>query len=562
MKLRTSFFNMTVLRKNLIRFAPVWVLYAVAEALGLMTLDLSSARIVANDLNYMMGPLAICHMVYALIVAACLFGDLFDSRLCNGLHAMPMRREGWLLTNLASGLVFALIPAVVGGTVAAIALGEYFWIALVWQATSLLQFVFFFGVAVFSALSAGKRLSMVAIYALINFLSMLVFWIATLVYQPLLPGVVLTDESFSQFCPVVSMMSHRYMDFYYDMILGGHFRGFMTQDWNYLYICAGLGILFMALAWLLYRKRQLETAGDFISFRSMRIVFLLAYTFAVGILVYDFSGLFFGMTADYGFLLAGILIGWYTGWMLLERTVKVFNKKVLLSCLAFAVIFAGSIGLTVWDPIGITTYVPETQDVEFACLYPFSGFHYYAGDYDNGGRYATDPGEIALVQDLHQDMIDTMTDADKECMPVGVQYRLQSGRVITRNYQVPVESQTAENLRPFFSDLRSVFNVSDWSEVKESLDDASVYWHNDEEHQNVQLFLQEEKNGLLAALEADAEAGLLAQSDWYHDINTSAASLEITWRGVDQDGILRTHSEFITIYADCTHTCAFLETLK
>ena len=113
MKLRTSFFNVAVLRKNLTRFAPVWVLYAVAEVLGLLSLNLEKAEIVAEDLTQIMGPVAIFHGIYALVVAACLFGDLFDNRMCSGLHAMPMRREGWLLTNIASGLVFALIPAVV-----------------------------------------------------------------------------------------------------------------------------------------------------------------------------------------------------------------------------------------------------------------------------------------------------------------------------------------------------------------------------------------------------------------------------------------------------------------
>lgn len=561
MKSRTSFFNVTVLRKNLIRFAPVWVLYAVAEILGLMTLDLSSARIVANNLRYIMGPVAICHMIYALIVAACLFGDLFDSRLCNGLHAMPLRREGWLLTNLISGFLFALIPAVAGGLVAAIALQEYYWIALLWQATSLLQFVFFFGVAVFSAMCAGKRLSMTAIYCLINFLSMLIFWIATLVYQPLLPGVVLSEESFSAFCPVVSMASHRYMDFYYDEILGGYFRGFMTQNLHYLYICAGLGLLFLALAWLLYRNRQLESAGDFISFRPMRMVFLLAYTFAIGSLVFAFTGVFFGMNVDYGFLVAGILIGWYTGWMLLERTVKVFTKKVLLGCLAFVVIFASSIGLTVWDPMGITSYVPETQDVEFACLYPFSGSYYYTGDNDNGGRFATEPDEIALVQDLHRDMIETVSDTYTEYMTVGVKYRLESGRVITRNYQVPVESQTEENLQSFFSDVRSVFDVNDWNAVKENLENVWVYRYDDEEKDQTQLFIQEEKDGLLAALEADAKAGTLAQHGNFHKNQDQLASLDITWHERDQDGLPRTRNAFITIYTDCVNTIAFLESL-
>ena len=560
MKSRTSFFNVSVLRKNLTRFAPVWALYAVAEVLGLLTLDLGSARIVANDLHYIMGPVAIFHMVYALIVAACLFGDLFDNRLCNGLHAMPMRREGWLLTNLVSGLLFALIPAAAGGLVAAIALKEYYWIALLWQATSLLQFVFFFGVAVFCALCAGKRLGMIGLYAILNFLAMLVFWLATLVYQPLLPGVVLSEASFSRFCPVISMVSHRYIDFYYDKILGGYFRGFMNQDWYYLYICAGLGVLFMVLAWQLYRKRQLETAGDFISFRPVKAVFLLAYTLAMGTLVYAFSGVFFGMASSYIFLTVGILIGWFTGWMLLERTVKIFTKKVLLGCLAFSMAFIATIGLTVWDPMGIAGYIPDTEEVEFACLYPFSSSNHYTDDGESG-RYVTDPNEITQVQQLHRDMIDTRSDTDGEYMMVGVKYRLKNGRVITRNYQVDAESKTKENLRPFFSDLRSVFDVNDWTEVKNTMDTGIVYWH-EEGDKRAMIMLPEEKAELLAALEADGEAGLLVQSDWYHGLEGSVASLDITWRSADQDGIIRTRNEFITIYSDCVNTCAFLEKLK
>ena len=35
MKLRTSFFNFRVMLKNITRFAPLWVLYAVGEVLGL-----------------------------------------------------------------------------------------------------------------------------------------------------------------------------------------------------------------------------------------------------------------------------------------------------------------------------------------------------------------------------------------------------------------------------------------------------------------------------------------------------------------------------------------------
>ena len=41
-----------------------------------------------------------------MLTAQLLFGDLYHSRLCNALHAMPVTREGWFLTHSAAGLAF------------------------------------------------------------------------------------------------------------------------------------------------------------------------------------------------------------------------------------------------------------------------------------------------------------------------------------------------------------------------------------------------------------------------------------------------------------------------
>lgn len=352
MKSRTSFFNIHVLKKNMTRFAPLWILFTVAEVLCVLSLGTGKPAILAEDFMYLMGPVAIFHCAYALIVAACLFGDLFDSRLCNGLHAMPMRREGWLVTNLVSGFLFALIPAVVTGGMAAILLREYAWIALVWQGTSLLQFFFFFGFAVFSAMCAGKRLGMVAIYAIGNFLSVLIFLVTSTVYQPLLYGVLISDDWFTLFSPVVEMVSHTYINGSYDKMLGFVFYGWLPENFLYLWICVGVGIVFYGLSFLLYRKRHLETAGDFLSFKIAKIFFLIAYTFGFGTFLYHFAELF-GLDGNYLFMTVGMLVGYFTGWMLLERTVKIFTKKVLVGFAAFAVLFAGSIGLTMVDPLGV-----------------------------------------------------------------------------------------------------------------------------------------------------------------------------------------------------------------
>lgn len=562
MKLRTSFFNLGVLRKNLTRFAPLWILYAVAEILCLLSLDLENAGNVANDLTYIMGPVNIFHAGYALLVAACLFGDLFDSRLCNGLHAMPMRREGWLLTNLASGLVFALIPAVAGGAVGAVILGEYYWLALLWQATSLLQFLFFFGVAVFSAMCAGKRLGMIAVYAIVNFLSMLVYWAATLIYEPLLPGVVITGDWFNLFCPVVTMTTDTYVDFYYDSLLGGFYKGLLPEQWQYLFVCAGVGLVFTVLAWLLYRKRNLETAGDFISFRPMRIFFLLAYTFAAGALLYSFGDLF-GLYKDYGFLVVGLLIGWFTGWMLLERTLKIFTKKVFLSFTAFALLFAGSVGLTFADPAGVATRVPQAGEIANVCLYPTQeAFAYTSTAYYEGGWYITDPAEIAEVQALHAQMIEVQGTKDGEIINMELRYELKNGHHVYRSYDVPTESAVAEDLGLFLSDPRAVFAVNDWQQVKELADSASVYLQGNA-YEDINIIDSQQMQQLLAAIEADCEAGNFAQHDYLHVGQDYVGSIHIPWQVVKTTGrgtISRNAN--LVVYADCTNTVAFLKTLR
>lgn len=560
MKLRTSFFNTRVLLKNLTRFAPLWVLYAVAQVLGLTTLNLEEAGQVANDLTFLMGPVAIFHAGYALLVAACLFGDLFDSRMCNGLHAMPLRREGWLLTNLASGLVFALIPAVVGGVVAAVALEEYRWFAFYWQVTSLLQFVFFFGVALFSAMCAGKRLGMIAIYGILNFLSLLIFWVMDTVFAPLLPGVVLSADWFELFCPVVSMGGDNYLDFYYDNILGGFFRGFIPQAWNYLYLCAGIGIVFMVLGWLLYRKRHLETAGDFISFRPMKAVFLVAYTIAMGVLFCSVTELFFGIYADVSFLAAGVLIGWFTGWMLLERTVKIFNKKVFFSFAAFALLFAGSLVATKLDPMGISTYLPPADEISKVCLYTQNESYDYALDEDYMGWYITDPEEIAWVQDLHRQMMDIKGATDQLTFRVNVQYKLENGFRVTRQYDIPAESEAAQALRPFLSDVRSVFSSGDLAQVRNTLD--RVYIWLSEEEKSVEFYGPAVCQELLAAIEADCLAGTMAQERCYHLHQEDVGCIELSWTAKWDGGKgSGTRYEDVFVYEDSVHTKAFLESL-
>lgn len=559
MKLRTSFFNIHVLKKNLIRFAPVWVLYSVAAILYVLMMGGGNARVVASSLITSIGLMAVYRCIHAFIVAACLFGDLFDSRICNGLHAMPMRRGGWLWSNLISGFLFALIPALAGGGVATIFLGEYAWVAVVWQGANLLFFLFFFAVAVFSAMCAGKRLGMMAIYAILNTASVLIYWVINTIYQPLLYGVVFPTEWFVKLCPVVNMVANEYVQIEYPRTASFAVETWVWDDWNYLAICAGIGIVLYALSFLLYRNRKLETAGDFLSFKTVRFIFMLAYTLAVGTLIFVFGNTF-QTEAGYGFLAVGVIIGYFTGRMLLDRTVKVFYRKSLLVFAIVAALLAGSIGLTVWDPMGVQSYIPPTEEIACASLYPEGNRHYSEEyvDMNYSGWYITDPEEIDQMRNLHGRILQE-TNATN-LTTVNVQYQLENGIRMERCYEIPNASTEAKEISAFLIDLRSGVGERDWDIVAENIQAVFVYGENG--NQDYTIKNTQQQKALLEALSLDAQAGTMLQTiqaQYLRRNDVLVAKLHVMWEVPNRDR--ESFSETINVYEDCTHTISWLKTL-
>ena len=105
MKIKTSFFDGTVFKKDVTRFAPLWVLYLIV---GFMHFFRSGIR--AEVLESMISRAGFLSFLYAMLTAQLLFGDLFDERLCHALHAIPLRREGWFLTTLPQEFYSAWCP--------------------------------------------------------------------------------------------------------------------------------------------------------------------------------------------------------------------------------------------------------------------------------------------------------------------------------------------------------------------------------------------------------------------------------------------------------------------
>ena len=187
MQSRTSFFNGTLLRKNLTRFWPLWGMASFVGALfplalvmellrnrhfELTQIDLAGAYYsVASDV------VPVLSLIYAVLCAMAVWNYLYGARSVSMMHAMPIRREGLLATGFLSGMAMMLIPyGVTGGLCVLVSLvtGAFSLKALLVTVLVVLgESFFYFATATFAAFLTGNLFAMPAIYLVLHFLEVI-----------------------------------------------------------------------------------------------------------------------------------------------------------------------------------------------------------------------------------------------------------------------------------------------------------------------------------------------------------------------------------------------------
>lgn len=570
MKSRISLFDKSVFRKNVTRFAPAWVLYCVALLMFLAILmdSASSAAGFASDMCYSMEPFALFNFCYALLCAQLLFGDLFSSRMCNALHAMPLRRETWFFTNVLSGLAFALVPYVGLTLLTMLFVDGLFSVPLLWLLGVSMQYVFFFGSAVLSVYCVGNRFAMVLVYLILNGFSLIAYWLVDTLYAPMLYGIELSSDIFEWLCPVGQMVSQfTYVEVNYTRLDGLIVDGpyvTLVDGWWYMAVCAVLGLVCMTVALLMYRRRQLESAGDFIAVKALGPVFLILYTLCGGAVCHAFFSLFIGEDNLF-FVVIGMTIGVFTGLMLLERTVRVFRKKTWLLYGAVMAVFGLSIALTVLDPLGITRWVPNADQVASV------SFCTGGSRYGSNGKALTDPEQIEDLLTVHRHGIKNRDEGvnGKNDVRVYLTYTMKSGLTHTRNYYIDVDTQAGRLLKAYMSAPEQVLGISE-AELDAFLKTVDEIMLDSKYFLNESLLKQfpgatipeqisfsgEDARGLLQAVIQDCKAGVIAQ-DWnfYEDQDGSWISLQFKQ---DKSADYIRYRD-VRIYEDCSHTRQWIQ---
>lgn len=555
MKSRISSSNLTAFRKDLTRFAPLWGLYLIGGLLVMLTsLSSDSPGNAAKALGYTIGPFSVINLIYAGLVALFLFGDLFTPRMCNALHAMPLRREHWFLSHIAAGFLYSLVPNFIGVLCMLPLLGQFWYVGFLWLLGMELEFLFFFALAVFCVFCAGNRLGMAAMYAILNFSSLILLWFLKTIYEPLLFGIRFPEEPFLRCCPVVWMSKKEHL---VDVTIchvdnygsGAYYEPSETvfisygDGWGHVVLCAVIGLALMGLGLLLYRRRKLECAGDLIAVKRLEPVFSVVFTLCAGC-VFALFGEIFGM-GYLLFLAVGMIVGFFTGQMLLRRTVKVFRPRTFGSMALLILIVAATVGLTAWDPCGITTYMPETEEVTKAEI------HLYSSE----ALELTDPDSIRQVTQIHQKVLEQRLNSHVYygiyySANITIRYTLKSGAAVSREYEgIWMKPDLNDMLTELYTSPEAVFGCTDWdtyvSGVKSVTLRKESYGYNDSAS-----WMIKDYPGLLEAVRQDCEAGTMAQDFRLDEKYDGICCLWIR----QPDGNLRT----VSITQNDVHTLAWL----
>ncbi len=461
----TSYFNRELLRGALQRTWPLWAAYTLIWLLLLpvtLFIRLSDRHIVYSrpTLSYELLSTglpsgAMMAAVFGIFFAMAMFAYLTNSRATNGMHAMPIRREGLFLTHYLAGLFCQVVTLLVSFALAALvtaAFGVFDGYAVgMGLLLCVLLVLFFYSFGVLCMVCVGQILAGAVFYGILNFLFVGMEVLLRSFAGNFLYGYDGRSSAFSTapLSPPVEIASSLSVSYVYDGIDPIGVRVFHLGTFA---AYAAAGLVLAALALLLYRKRRSEMTGNTVAIGWLRPVFkygvALCSAFSLGQLLSYFVFELTDSTYTAGALIGTIacmifagLIGYYAAEMLLKKSFRVFKTswKGALATSAILILIGLSFPL---DLTGYQTRVPEQSDIVSATVDLYGGN--VSGSFNLSGQES-----IALLRDAHCAVITDkarQTEYNRRYVPFNgdtctlrITYELADGTELFRSYDLSTD---------------------------------------------------------------------------------------------------------------------------
>ena len=481
MRSKTSCFNSTLFKKNLSRYWPLWGLASFGGAMFPLAMllellhngfrfwsPLETRQAYYTVLSY---GVPVISIVYAILCAMAVWNYLYNARSVGMMHTLPIRREGLFVTNVLSGLTMMAIPYAVTGVLLVLVtmlFGGFEPVGVLVTVLGVMgESLFFFGLATFCAFIVGNVFMLPALYGLLNFIAVLTDFMVNLLAQGFCFGL---NSSYSGtvewLSPVVYLVQKISPNSTYETQwvtdrLGGQryetsvLTSVTLENGWLIAAYAAAGAALLGLAWLLYRRRRSESAGDVVAVGWMKPVFrygCAAYSAILGgRLLYALfwesfqTGLYFTVLPMILCMIVGGAVGYYAASMLLAKTPRVF-KTTWKGMLAVALGCAALCGAMKCDLFGVVRRVPALDGIKTLQIYAADSNYYLTPGQDDA--------LIEEVRALHQAIIndkdyaltaasaasEAYSGADEEIphayTNVRFTYTLNSGLKVERQYDL------------------------------------------------------------------------------------------------------------------------------
>lgn len=611
MRSARSWFNVTLFQKNMTRFWPIWGLYLVIW-LFLLPVNLIlgnspalyfAQRVVLGTIPYVGLGMSV---VFALLAACAVWSYLYNSRSACLMHSLPIRREGLFLTNFLSGMAFFVGPNLVVfllTLLAEAAKGRVNVGALVmWLFSVTLMELFFFCFATFCAMFTGHILALPAFYAILNVLVVGLVWLLDLTLSRFVfgyTGIAGLWRAAEWLTPVWKLEG--YLEVRQITEIGAEVETYRFVGLGYILIYVFFGLVLAAVALAVYRRRDMERAGDVVTVAPMRPVFQYGVAFccalAFGSLLYEI----FNSTLPEGawtllvFMLLCGAAGYFVARMLLEKSFRVFH--CWKGCVPFLAALVVLVCVMEFDLTGFERRVPDEDAVASVEIWGIDTKPYDTANY--GATVSADPEVIRAVLAAHRTIAEnkdaieavqrdgigawwTEDEAEYSVQTRGyssfwVIYTMEDGGMVERNYSIPVFTSELNDPDSVTAKLDTLINLPQvvgdlYGLSGKSADDLVQVTLSDYDHNSVEVD-HDAYTRVFEAVLADLEEGGLGRRYLMDDEermnNCFVNDLEFTFyynaSGVTarsaEETAPTTRSITVTLQTTAKHTLAVLEEL-
>lgn len=460
MKSKISFFNKTIFWKNVTLYWPIWGLYTllcfVFQPIMLWITnnmdyfyvgsegypDARQLRDLVDHLAF--EPYVILIAFAALFSGMALYSYLYNNKSANMIHSMPVDRTQLYGTALISGWVFLIVPLFATALFSTLLCIIYTipGIGYVWgwflAATALALIAF--SIVSICALFTGHIVVLPMYVVAVNLMSWIVYYLVYIVVTTFGYGVSSLGDGASSIaamlCPVQCFYDN--LQWSYQYAENREFVGASLEGLGLLILYTIIAIGFYVAAYVIYRKRKIEQAGDFLTVNWVKPIFRAI----VGCIGAIFGAMLIRevlLEVRIGcgvplFVVIMLVIGaicYFAADMFINKSFHVFKKKNWIGCSIFSVVLLAFFACMYGAAENYEKYMPKESEIETATVHL-------------GYAVTLEGEEAAEILEIHGEILKELDwieriieSGDRNHESVRISYQLKNGEDITRRYQLP-----------------------------------------------------------------------------------------------------------------------------